>query len=107
MTQTSLFPEDPTRANHGANPESDAAFERILPHITELQTKILRYASTRTGGLTVKSVIRDLELSHQTASARLTELRQGELLSPTGERRDGCAILNITAIGRRTLEAGL
>lgn len=104
MTQTTLWPEDPTAAHHHANPESAAAFETIAPHLSRLQGAVLQYTCGRAKGATVKEVIRDLELTHQTASARLTELSHAELIERIGERRARCAVWKITSEGLSRLK---
>jgi hypothetical protein len=43
-------------------------------------------------------------MEHQTASARLCELKKMELLAPTLTRVNGCRVLEITELGRRTLK---
>lgn len=105
MTQTTLWADDPTANFHHANPQSAAAFaECILPNLSRLQGMVLTYVSGRANGATVKEVRRDLNLEHQTASARLTELLQAELLERTGSRRDRCAVVKITAEGLTRLK---
>jgi DNA-binding MarR family transcriptional regulator len=108
ISQISIFPEDPTANYHGDNPESRKAFDDLLPRLSHLQEMVLDYAkdvSDLSRGLTVKSVRRDLNLQHQTASARITELKGMELLVPTSRRHEGCRVLEITDLGRRTLAA--
>ena len=100
--QTTLFPEDICAKRHKDNPESRDAFETILPHLGRLQHAVLEYAAVRSP-ITVKMVVRDLEMLHQTAGARMAELKQQGLLEKTGQRRDACALLQITDLGKRTL----
>lgn len=102
-TQTSLFPEDITAGNHHDNPASREAFDRLVPRLPNLQHQVLRYAAGKPRGFTVKGVIRDLHMLHQTASGRISELKAGELIVATSGRRNGCFIHLITDLGRRTL----
>ena len=106
--QTDLFAEDITANYHHDNPESRAAFDALLPHLGKLQQKVLQNAQEAhdagSAGITVKSVRHDLQMEHQTASARITELKKVELLAPTETRIDGCRVLKITELGRRVLK---
>jgi DNA-binding transcriptional ArsR family regulator len=104
-TQTALFPEDVCQANHGDNPESRAAFDTLLPHLSRLQEAVLGYIADRRLGATVKQVRRDLKMEHQTASARLSELRAAGLTEDTGRRLEGCQVHQASELGRRTLSA--
>jgi DNA-binding MarR family transcriptional regulator len=99
MTQTAFWPEDPTAAFHKSNPESAAAFERIVTHLSRLQGAVLTHVYGRAGGSTVKEVRRDLHMEHQTASARLTELSGQGFIVRRGDRRDHCAVWKITTEG--------
>lgn len=107
MTQASFWPEDPTRAHHGGNPESALAFEAIAPVLPRLQGMVLAWLCLRDDGGTVKEVRAHLHLEHQTASARLTELSKGGLIRRTGQRREGCGVWTITTEGsKRAAEWG-
>lgn len=103
--QIEIFPEDVCASFHHDNAESRKAFDELLPKLGVLQEKVLQYADGVSDGITVKSVRHHLNMEHQTASARLTELKQMELISQTEKRRDGCRVLQITELGRRTLQA--
>ncbi len=103
LTQPTLFPEDPCQGNHHHNPESHAAFEALIPYLNRLQQMVLEYIAGRDVGATVKTVRRDLGLQHQTASARLSELRAAGLTEDTGKRHEGCQVHRISDLGRRTL----
>lgn len=106
--QMDLIIPDVCEGHHGGNPESRAAFDALLPHLGKLQQKVLQNAQEAHDagslGITVKSVRHDLQMEHQTASARLCELKKAELLAPTDTRIDGCRVLQITELGRRVLK---
>lgn len=105
-TQIEIFPEDLCAGFHKNNAASRAAFDALLPHLTSLQERVLEHAkrlADKNDRLTVKVVRYDLNMQHQTASARLTELKRMELIAPTKKRHDGCGVLEITELGRRTL----
>lgn len=104
-TQIEIFPEDVCAPFHGDNAESRKAFDELLPKLGTLQEKVLELAKSTVDGITVKYVRSHLSMEHQTASARLTELKKMELVEPTEMRREGCCVLRITELGRRTLMA--
>jgi hypothetical protein len=106
--QTDLFPVDTCEGFHKGNPESRAAFDALLPHLGRLQERVLDYARICADQgwplLTVKAVRRGLMMEHQTAGARLSELKRMELIVPTEQRHEGCRVVEITELGRRTLK---
>lgn len=107
-TQIELLPEDVCAGFHGDNPESRAAFDALLPDLGHLQERVLNFMDQefeKGTRVTVKTVRWVLNMEHQTASARLTELKKMELVEPTKARHEGCAVLRITELGRRTLQA--
>lgn len=77
---------DPTADRHGGNPESQAAGASIEPEW--IRRRVRRYVETRGYiGATCDEIEHALDLRHQTASARITELkRRGDLID-TGRRR--------------------
>ena len=78
---------DITKAYHGGNPESLDASRSLDPHKRLLMLQVeslLACAGPR--GLTSDEVEQRLGMTHQTASARLTELKCRGLALP-GERR--------------------
>lgn len=78
---------DITINRHGGNPESNAASESLDPvkPLLRIQVEAL-LACAGPRGLISEDVETALGLSHQTASARLTELKARGLAMP-GERR--------------------
>jgi hypothetical protein len=73
---------------HRGNPESRAAKELSRRNAERDRTRILRLAGIRGGvGVTCDEVERLLGLSHQTCSARFSELKRDKLLVPTQLRR--------------------
>jgi predicted transcriptional regulator len=79
-------PEDICAARHGGNAESLAAHASLLPRLAQMQTDILAEIKRR-GTATCDEVEGALGLAHQTASARIAELKRDSLIVPTGERR--------------------
>jgi hypothetical protein len=79
---------DITRNYHGGNPESDAAWRSVRGHAGTVRLWVVRYVY-RLGarGATCDEIERALDLSHQTASARVTEAKQRGEIVPNGERR--------------------
>lgn len=79
---------DVTAGFHGGNPESVAANESIEDHKPTIRRRIAGYVHARGPvGATVDEIEIALGYSHQTASARVTELKQLGSLVPTGDRR--------------------
>lgn len=79
---------DITAGHHGGNPESTAANTSIHADKTRIRTQIVAHIRTHRGhGATCDEVERDLGLSHQTASARITEATALGLLTRSGARR--------------------
>lgn len=66
---------------------SEAAAESIRPHLGQLQTAVLRCILRAPGGRTCDSVEAELDMRHQTASARIRELSQRGAIVDSGERR--------------------
>lgn len=65
---------------------SDAAAESVAPHAAKLRRLIWQHARN-VGPLTCDEAERNLDLSHQTCSARFTELRRCGALARTGTKR--------------------
>ena len=78
--QTSLL--DPTRNYHQGHENSVAAHDSIKPSKDALRLRIVNYIISRgLYGATSDEVEQGLGLTHQTASARLTEAKaKGELI---------------------------
>lgn len=83
MTDTDI-----TRNYHGGNPESDAAWESMREGRAVIRLKVVGYVSyCGTDGATCDEIEAALGLSHQTASARVTEAKaRGEIVA-NGKRR--------------------
>lgn len=100
MTQGSLFDGDVTRSHHHGNTESEDAFaDKIEPHQGALQARVLAQFH-KSGEATVKEITELTGLERLTVGARLTELKAAGMIEKTGERREGCAVLRLTALGR-------
>lgn len=88
------MPFDVCANNHGGNQMSREANLR-----TDKQAdinKILAFMRSRPGHKTyVKEVIRELGLKHQTASARLSDLKAAKIIEATNERAENCGVVRI------------
>jgi len=79
---------DITQNHHRGNPESVAAKKISRFNAERDRTRILRLVGIRGDeGLTCDEAERLLSLSHQTCSARFSELKRDKLLVPTGNLR--------------------
>lgn len=95
--QTPLWPMDhhwlPSRApSVDGSDTSEAAAASIQPHLGALQAQVLDCIARHrdchlVDGLTCDEVEWILEMKHQTASARILELRKKGLLRDSGYRR--------------------
>lgn len=87
---------DICRNRHGGNAESELANLSIHSRKQIDRARILSYADVMGNfGITVKEVIKALDLKHQTASARMSELKAEKDLVPKADpniRRDGCGV---------------
>ena len=99
---------DITRHNHGGNAESVAAHKRVNSSIRYMQAQVLNEFVCKLHRneyhLTSKFIAHWLDKPLNAISGRLTELKRDGLIEPTGERRDGCAVLRITEKGKAYLE---
>lgn len=88
MKELPLFDHiDPTKNYHKGNPQSDQAWASMKPRdLTELRLLIFKEIGSRNGGLTCDEIEQCLNLSHQTASARITELKQKGYIVQSGIR---------------------
>lgn len=85
---------DITRRRHKHQGASDEAHQRIKHKKIPLRRRVFEYAINRAAkGITLHDVMRDLEMSYPTASARLSELKAEGKLRTSSERRDNCAVL--------------
>lgn len=87
---------DITRNRHRDNPESIDANIKVTSIKERDRNRILAFADFMGNiGITLKEVVKELDIPIQSASARLSELKaETELIKkPSGERREGCAIL--------------
>lgn len=88
------IPFDVCASNHGGNAESRAA--NLRTNKATDCTRILDFMATRPGGETyVKEIIAALGMKHQTASARLTDLKAAKKIEPTGKREEGCGVVRL------------
>lgn len=79
---------DITASFHGGNAESAEAYASIEEAKPTVRRKVAAFVRQRgPAGATADEVERGLRLSHQTVSARFTELKRLGTLAPTGERR--------------------
>ena len=87
-TQPTLFSDaaDVCKSRHHGNPESEAAHASIVPSKAHMRQRVIECIE-RLGSATCDQVEVSTGLSHQTASARVSELRRDGIIAPTGERR--------------------
>lgn len=78
--------DDITESRHGGNQESVDANYSIEDKKAKLRSMVLAYVKAQ-GGATSDEVEQGLGLSHQTVSARMTELKVMGLLQPSGVKR--------------------
>ena len=97
---------DICRNRHGGNENSELANLSIHSRKQIDRARILSYAEVMGNfGITVKEVIKALDLKHQTASARMSELKAEKDLVPKCDpniRRDGCGVF-VRAKGQLSL----
>ena len=89
------IPHDVCANNHGGNAESIAA--NLRTNKAADREAILQFMSERPGRESyVKEIIRELGLKHQTASARLSDLKAEGAIEPVkGKRLEGCGVVRI------------
>jgi predicted HTH transcriptional regulator len=87
---------DITSGRHRGSQESMEAFAQASLAIKDRHRDILRLYE-RNGAMTAKEVAQCLGKQLNTISGRLSELRAGQYLEPTGLRREGSAVLRLTA----------
>jgi Mn-dependent DtxR family transcriptional regulator len=86
MNQLGLF--DICRNRHRGNRHSESANASIAGAKEQIRSKILDYIREQgVDGATCEEIERALELSHQTASARCSELKKDGLVLIQGERK--------------------
>jgi hypothetical protein len=99
MTQLGLF--DVCRNNHKGNAQSLDASESVQNFKAEQRTRVLR-AIRDCGGMTCDELERHLGLSHQSCSARCSELLADGSVYRDGKRktRSGCnaAVFKVTDV---------
>lgn len=100
QVQRSLFDEPPkpsrdicARKHQGAA-GSEAAFNRIRPHLSESHASILNWLR-QVGPGTAKEYADYADRQLNTISGRFSELKRDGLILPTGEYRDGACIYRL------------
>lgn len=78
---------DPTAGYHGGNPESTAAHASVKPSKRTLRLQVYSLLRTFTNGLTCDQIEATTGWSHQTTSARVTELKRAGWIKDSGRRR--------------------
>lgn len=79
---------DITEANHGGNVESTEAHESIKYEASRLRERVRAWVAGRGSfGATVDEIELGLGMSHQTASARASELKATQQVVDSGLRR--------------------
>jgi predicted transcriptional regulator len=77
---------DITRNFHGGNPQSKAAHQSVQADAASLRVAVWKFLQ-KIGPATCDEVEAGMALSHQTCSARFTELKRDEWIFPTGKTR--------------------
>lgn len=77
---------------HRGSAESRAANERVQASKSYDRAMIWSYVN-KNGPATSKEISSALHMGYTTVSARTSELKAEDWLRPTGERRDGAAVL--------------
>lgn len=83
---------DITINRHKRNPESMAANPDATTK-ADFRDAIIAYAAT--GAFTLKDAMRHFGRPANEVSPRLSELKADGILEPTGDRREGCAVLRL------------
>lgn len=78
---------DPTAAYHRGNEQSREAWKSLSPDTLSGIRKAIYDHIKASGGATCEEVERVLGISHQTASARCTELKKYGCIEPRGMRK--------------------
>lgn len=79
---------DITAGYHGGNPESVEAWKSVREHTGTIRLWVVRYVYKQYArGATCDEIERVLGLTHQTASARVTEAKARGEIVPNGKRR--------------------
>ena len=91
------YTDDICTNRHKDNPESIAANERNKHDRAAQRAQVLDLI-TSSDGLTMKEVAEIMGVQLNTISGRGTELKRDKLVAPTGEIRNGSAVLRATGI---------
>lgn len=86
---------DITNNFHQNNSNSRAANIATAPNKQRDKQTIIKFIAQNGGKSYVKEIIRATGLLHQTASARLTELKAADVLVETGERAEKCGVVKL------------
>lgn len=87
MTINTDIDHDPTAGYHGGNSESTAAHASIKPSKATLRLYVHRLIRSASQGATCDEIETETGLSHQTVSARVTELKRAGWVVDSGRRR--------------------
>lgn len=87
-----MFPNDITERKHKGNPASVDANKRAEPSKAVTRQLIYNWAKERKD-FTLKEVCAALGKFPHQVSGRLSEMRMEGVIKPTGERREGCSVL--------------
>lgn len=79
-------PDDICRNRHGGADTSIEAFDSVKQHISRLGRVVLQFFKDH-GPSTCEQIEHALKLSHQCASARISELKRDALIYQTGQFR--------------------
>ena len=92
--------KDISRGKH--NPESKAAFKKLKSSLSVMRLQVLREIAYQKKA-TLKTICHYMQREKNEISGRLSELKVLGLIEKTGEKHDGCAMLQLTDQGKEIL----
>lgn len=89
--QGNLF--DITRNYHGGNANSEAANDAVAPKKFGMREKILFYLKFHPEGKTCEQIEQELGMKHQSASARISELKMMQKIKVIGQAKTESGVI--------------
>lgn len=96
MEQLAFDMADVTAKRHRGNPESVEANRRAAHSKGYWRAQVVLFAAQQ-ADFTLKELCRFYGKQLHDLSGRISELKQDRILTPTGRRREGCAVLRLAA----------
>jgi hypothetical protein len=90
--------KDITANKHRGNAQSQAAHRRGRSNREAQRLQVLELIKDSYNGLSMKEVAALMDCPFNTVSGRGSELKKSGLVEPTGETRDGSAVLQATKV---------